>query len=83
MQSQPGNPVGGVQTAPDFVHVACPPAHESVTSPAPWLSGQHTIFGQCDNLPLLEKLSRLETLSNDAPKTPVAIQRVLFSRKNK
>lgn len=50
---------------------------------APWLSGQHTIFGQCDNLPLLEKLSRLETLSNDAPKTPVVIQRVLFSRKNK
>ena len=22
---------------------------------APWLSGQHTIFGQCDNLPLLDK----------------------------
>ncbi|HMY57059.1 MAG TPA: peptidylprolyl isomerase [Pseudomonadota bacterium] len=50
---------------------------------APWLSGQHTIFGQCDNLPLLDQVSRLETYSNDAPKVPVVIQRLTVTRKNK
>ncbi len=50
---------------------------------APWLSGQHTIFGQCDNVQLLEKLSQVETLSNDVPKTPVVIERLTITRKTK
>lgn len=50
---------------------------------APWLSGQHTILGQCDNVQLVEKLSQVETLSNDVPKTPVVIDRLTITRKNK
>lgn len=51
--------------------------------PAPWLSGHHTIFGSCDNLPLLEKLSQVETYPSDAPKTPIVIQKLTVTRKTK
>lgn len=51
--------------------------------PAPWLTGHHTIFGQCDNLPLIEKLSQVETHLNDVPKTPVVIAKLTILRKPK
>lgn len=50
---------------------------------ATWLTGHHTIFGLCDNLPLLEKLSQVETSPNDVPKIPILIQRLTVSRKPK
>lgn len=51
--------------------------------PTPWLSGHHTLFGQCDNLPLLQKVSQVETYPNDAPKTPIVIQKLTVNRKPK
>lgn len=51
--------------------------------PTPWLSGHHTQFGLCDNLPLLQKVSQVETYPNDAPKTPIVIQKLTVNRKPK
>ncbi len=43
-----------------------------------WLNGRHTIFGQCDDLPVVWKIARLKRDSKNAPKTPVFINSVTF-----
>jgi len=46
----------------------------------PWLSGNHTVFGQCEPVELIANLSRVETQGLDVPKVPVRIKRVAISR---
>ena len=44
--------------------------------PTPHLNNKHTIFGQCDNQPLIEKIARVPVNSMDKPVTPIRIQHV-------
>lgn len=47
--------------------------------PTPHLNGKHTIFGQCDNVDLVEKIaSEPRDPSNDRPEDPVAIVKIAF-----
>ena len=47
--------------------------------PTPHLNGKHTIFGQCDNVDLVEKIAREpRDPSNDRPEDPVAIVKIGF-----
>lgn len=47
---------------------------------APWLTGAHTIFGDCQPVELVRSLDRLETKGLDVPVTPIYIKRVVISR---
>lgn len=42
----------------------------------PHLDGIHTIFGQCDNLPLISHISHLPTDANSKPRTTVRIEHI-------
>lgn len=44
--------------------------------PTPHLNGRHTIFGQCDNLDLVQKIARVKRDANDKPLTPVRLLHV-------
>lgn len=44
--------------------------------PTPHLNNKHTIFGQCDNLPLVEKIARVPVNSMDKPISPIRILHV-------
>jgi cyclophilin family peptidyl-prolyl cis-trans isomerase len=44
--------------------------------PTPHLNGKHTIFGQCDNLALVEKIARVPVNANDKPLRPIRIEHV-------
>ncbi len=44
--------------------------------PTPHLNGKHTIFGQCDNLDLIQKIARVKRDANDKPLTPVRLLHV-------
>lgn len=48
---------------------------------ASWLTGSHTIFGQCDGTELVAQLSHVEAGSRDMPKVPLLIKRISFARK--
>lgn len=52
--------------------------------PTKWLDGKHTVFGHCDNLPLIKKMTRVEKDGRDRtrtrPKDPITIERVLIQR---
>lgn len=48
---------------------------------ASWLTGSHTIFGQCDGTELVAQLSHVEAGSRDMPKAPLVIKRISFARK--
>ena len=48
---------------------------------ASWLTGSHTIFGQCDGTELVAQLSHVEAGSRDMPKAPLLIKRISFARK--
>lgn len=48
---------------------------------ASWLTGSHTIFGQCDGTELVAQLSHVEAGSRDMPKVPLVIKRISFARK--
>lgn len=44
--------------------------------PTPHLNGKHTIFGQCDNISLIQKIARVPRNAMDKPVTPVRIVHV-------
>jgi cyclophilin family peptidyl-prolyl cis-trans isomerase len=44
--------------------------------PTPHLNNKHTIFGQCDNLALIQHIARVPANANDKPLTPVRIAHV-------
>lgn len=47
--------------------------------PTPHLNNHHTIFGQCDDLELINKIARVPTDGrNDKPTTPVVIKHVVI-----
>lgn len=48
---------------------------------ASWLTGGHTIFGQCDGAELISELSHMETGSRDLPKSRLTIKRVTISHR--
>ncbi len=47
---------------------------------APWLTGKHTIFGQCDPVTLVAQISATPTGLHEIPRTPVIIKKVTISR---
>jgi peptidyl-prolyl cis-trans isomerase A (cyclophilin A) len=46
----------------------------------PWLTGRHTIFGQCEPVSLESNIARTPTGPRNAPTTPVVIKKVTISR---
>jgi peptidyl-prolyl cis-trans isomerase A (cyclophilin A) len=42
----------------------------------PHLNGHHTIFGQCDDLPLIEHIANVPRDANDKPRTAVRIKHI-------
>ena len=44
--------------------------------PTPHLNNKHTIFGQCDNLALIQHIARVPVDGNDKPLTTIRIQHV-------
>jgi cyclophilin family peptidyl-prolyl cis-trans isomerase len=44
--------------------------------PTPHLNNKHTIFGQCDSLALIQKITRVPVNSMDKPLTPIRIAHV-------
>jgi cyclophilin family peptidyl-prolyl cis-trans isomerase len=44
--------------------------------PTPHLNNKHTIFGQCDNLALIQHIARVPANANDKPLTPIRIAHV-------
>jgi len=51
--------------------------------PTPWLSGHHTIFGQCDDasVELVKKIARVPKAPGDKPVTPVRINKIVIEKK--
>jgi peptidyl-prolyl cis-trans isomerase A (cyclophilin A) len=49
----------------------------------PWLTGRHTIFGQCDNLELEKQIARVAKGPRDMPTQPVVLKKVTISRAKK
>jgi hypothetical protein len=49
-----------------------------------WLSGKHTVFGQCDNVDLEKKLARVPASPDmNRPTTPVVMKKVTIQRGKK
>ncbi len=48
--------------------------------PAPHLDGSYTIFGQCDPLPLVQRIARVPQTGKNRPRTPVVIEQVEIRR---
>ena len=46
----------------------------------PWLTGKHTIFGQCQPLDLEMKIARVPTGARNMPTEPVVIKKVTITR---
>jgi len=42
--------------------------------PTPHLNGRHTIFGQCTDEEVVQKIARVSTGANNKPLTPVVIK---------
>ena len=50
---------------------------------APWLTGFHTIFGQCGELALVGQIASQPTLTRDLPKSPVFIKKLTIAHAQK
>jgi peptidyl-prolyl cis-trans isomerase A (cyclophilin A) len=48
---------------------------------ATWLTGHHTIFGQCAEVDLVKKITGVPRGDGDRPTTPVTIKKITFLRK--
>jgi peptidyl-prolyl cis-trans isomerase A (cyclophilin A) len=46
----------------------------------PWLDGMHTVFGQCKEADLVQKITQVQRDSADRPLQEVKIKRVVISR---
>jgi peptidyl-prolyl cis-trans isomerase A (cyclophilin A) len=46
----------------------------------PWLTGKHTIFGQCTPLDLEMKIARVPAGARNAPNDPVTIKKITITR---
>ncbi len=44
--------------------------------PTPHLNGHHTIFGQCDDIALIQHIARVPRDANDKPRSPVRISHI-------
>ncbi len=44
--------------------------------PTPHLNGHHTIFGQCEDLPLITHIANVPRDANDKPRSPVRIEHI-------
>ena len=51
--------------------------------PAPHLDGRHSVFGQCDDLDVVERISKVPADARDAPRTPVLIERATILRRSR
>jgi peptidyl-prolyl cis-trans isomerase A (cyclophilin A) len=50
-------------------------------APTPWLTGNHTIFGEVvEGQDIVTKISLVKTAAQDKPKTPVVLQSVVIER---
>ena len=47
----------------------------------PWLTGRHTVFGKCDEVDLVKKITGVPKDGSDKPLTPVTIKKVTILRK--
>jgi len=47
---------------------------------APWLSGKHTIFGACEPIDLVKKITSVPRGPRDVPNDPVLLKKVTISR---
>jgi|JI10StandDraft_1071094.scaffolds.fasta_scaffold34760_7 peptidyl-prolyl cis-trans isomerase A (cyclophilin A) len=47
----------------------------------PWLTGRHTVFGKCDEVDLVKKITSVPRDDGDRPTTPVTIKKVTIRRK--
>ena len=50
-------------------------------APAEWLTGKHTIFGKCDEVALVKKITAVPKDGNDRPNQPISIKKITFARK--
>jgi peptidyl-prolyl cis-trans isomerase A (cyclophilin A) len=48
--------------------------------PTPWLSGKHTVFGQCDPVDLEAKIARVPVGGGNHPSDPVVMKKVTIAR---
>ncbi|MFA6033887.1 MAG: peptidylprolyl isomerase [Myxococcota bacterium] len=51
--------------------------------PTPWLTGRHTIFGECDNVELVKSMTRVERGPRDRPRTDIVLKHVRICRGEK
>jgi peptidyl-prolyl cis-trans isomerase A (cyclophilin A) len=48
--------------------------------PIPYLTGKHTIFGQCENIDVIKAIARVPVNQDDAPVKPVVIKTATVER---
>ena len=49
-------------------------------APTPHLSGKHSIFGQCEEVDLIKKITGVDRLPGDKPEKDVVLKRVIIKR---
>jgi peptidyl-prolyl cis-trans isomerase A (cyclophilin A) len=51
--------------------------------PTPWLTNRHTIFGECQNLDLVKKITHVERDMRDRPLKEIVLKHVMICRGDK
>jgi peptidyl-prolyl cis-trans isomerase A (cyclophilin A) len=49
-------------------------------APTHWLTGHHTVFGACEPVDLVTKLSKVAVNQQDTPNDPLVIKKVTITR---